>query len=237
MAHERPGPLTPEFVLKMLDSSKHYADISKQFDQGRVMPWDLDNESLSNNVVRIEKVVLDPATQQMTYDVVLRGTFTNKDDVVKLTSARPTVDLSADVEMAGTDAIRLEGKYEIALPVLHVFLNEWHENVHHIWERSTTVDMPLHQPKVVPPVVTGGISRADPTRSCNKSWSFLQCRHHPEVQMKAEELAQLREAALELVISRLEEDPDQFSITNLVLTVPGCPECFHRGTHLVDVAE
>ncbi|KAK7739877.1 hypothetical protein SLS53_005470 [Cytospora paraplurivora] len=107
IAHERPGPLTPEFVLKMLDTSKHYVDILKQFDQGRVMPRDPDNESLSNNVVRIDKIVLDPATQQMTDDVVLQGTATGKDDVVKLTGARPVVDLTAndDTAMAGTNAV------------------------------------------------------------------------------------------------------------------------------------
>ncbi|ROV93360.1 hypothetical protein VMCG_08401 [Cytospora schulzeri] len=92
MAYERPGPLTPAFVLKMLDSSKNYADIQKQLREGRVLPWDLEATFLVNNTERIKKVVLDPVTCHMTDDTVLKGTKTTKDDEIKLITAHSTLD-------------------------------------------------------------------------------------------------------------------------------------------------
>lgn len=84
MAHKRPGPSTPAFVLRMLDSSKNYADIQNQLMEGRVLPWNLETNILQNNTERINKVVLDPMTCHMTEGTILEGTGTSKKDEIRL---------------------------------------------------------------------------------------------------------------------------------------------------------
>lgn len=90
MAHNRPGPSTPAFVLQMLDSSKNYADIQKQLSEGRVLPWNLETKILNNLTERINKVVLDPVTCHMTEGTVLEGTGTKKIDEIRPNPMSPT---------------------------------------------------------------------------------------------------------------------------------------------------
>lgn len=89
---QRPGPLTPQFVLRMLHVQDGGDDpeIDRQMsEERRLLPWDLSKVKLFYQEVRVEDTVLDPTTRRMSFEVFYEGTETEPDDSIEVTGAQP----------------------------------------------------------------------------------------------------------------------------------------------------
>ncbi|KAJ0123608.1 hypothetical protein J7T55_012073 [Diaporthe amygdali] len=81
----RPGPMTPQFVLRMLHNWKHDQEVRRQMkDEGRLLPWDLSATALNSYASRIAQAVFDPATNPMSHEVFYEGIETSDDQGINV---------------------------------------------------------------------------------------------------------------------------------------------------------
>lgn len=67
----RPGPLTPQFVLRMLRNEVMDPEVERQIThEDRLLPCDLAQDVLDCYQLRVKSTVLDPATRLMSHEVV-----------------------------------------------------------------------------------------------------------------------------------------------------------------------
>lgn len=76
---QRPGPLTPQFVLRMLHDGPNDPEIDRQITYGhRSLSWDLSQDVLDCYQLRVKFAVLDPDTRVMSHKVVYTHMKTGK---------------------------------------------------------------------------------------------------------------------------------------------------------------
>lgn len=81
---QRPGPLTPRFVLRMLQDGANDPEVGRQVRYGRrLLPWDLPQEVLDVYQRRVKSAVLDPDTKVMSHKVVYTHMKTSNKQKVK----------------------------------------------------------------------------------------------------------------------------------------------------------
>ncbi|KAJ0123580.1 hypothetical protein J7T55_012045 [Diaporthe amygdali] len=79
---QRPGPLTPQFVLRMLGDDP---EVSRQIRyEHRLLPWDLSKKYLIREELRVKYAVMDPETNPMSHEVVYEGTETDHDQRIEV---------------------------------------------------------------------------------------------------------------------------------------------------------
>jgi hypothetical protein len=61
----RAGPLSPDFVKRLMPPKDDDDFVHQQLLDGRRLPWDLDKEVLESNTDRPDKVIEDPETKDM----------------------------------------------------------------------------------------------------------------------------------------------------------------------------
>ncbi|KAK7742715.1 hypothetical protein SLS63_000280 [Diaporthe eres] len=82
---QRPGPLTPRFVLRMLQDGPNDTEIERQITyEHRFLPWDLPPDALDCYQLRVKFTVLDPDTRVMSHKVVYTHMKTSKKQNIKL---------------------------------------------------------------------------------------------------------------------------------------------------------
>lgn len=87
----RPGPLTPQFVLRMLrwHDGEDDPEIDRQMsEEQRLLPWELSKVKLFCFKERVKDTVLDPLTRRMSHEVFYEGTETQADEHVKVIGAQ-----------------------------------------------------------------------------------------------------------------------------------------------------
>lgn len=87
---QRPGPLTPQFVLRMLGNDPEVGRQMKY--EHRLLPWDLSKYCLIHDNLRVKYAVLDPETNPMSHEVEYEGTETGYDQKVKVIGAQRSND-------------------------------------------------------------------------------------------------------------------------------------------------
>lgn len=82
---QRPGPLTPQFVLRMLHDGPNDPEIWRQITYGRrFLSWDLSQDALDCYQLRVKFTVLDPDTRVMSHKVVYTHMKTGKKQKIRL---------------------------------------------------------------------------------------------------------------------------------------------------------
>lgn len=83
---QRPGPLTPRFVQRMLQDGPNDPEIQRQITYGRrLLPWDLPQDVLDCYQLRVKFTVLDPDTRVMSHKVVYTHMKTAYKQKIKFT--------------------------------------------------------------------------------------------------------------------------------------------------------
>lgn len=81
--NNKAGPLTPDFVKRLIPPEDKDEYVQQQLLDGRKLPWDLNRQALHANADRPDKVIEDPATKNMQIEKMLRGTRTAHNNVPK----------------------------------------------------------------------------------------------------------------------------------------------------------
>lgn len=80
----RPGPLTTQFMLRMLQDGANDPEIRRQITyEHRSLPWDLSPDVLDCYQLRVKFAVLDPDTRVMSHKVVYTHMKTGKKQKIK----------------------------------------------------------------------------------------------------------------------------------------------------------
>lgn len=97
---QRPGPLTPQFVLRMLQDGGNDPVVGRQMTYGhRLLPWDLSKEVLGSYKLRVASTVLDPDTIMMSHKVVYKDMNTSDEQEIETVGAQRFRGVVNDVSM------------------------------------------------------------------------------------------------------------------------------------------
>lgn len=77
------GPLTPDFVQRLMPPKENDQEVQSQLLAGRKLPWDVPGQELNSCLDRPDKLIEDPATKNMQLFTTLDGTRTAGRDIPK----------------------------------------------------------------------------------------------------------------------------------------------------------
>lgn len=76
-----PGPLSPDFVKKLMPIDREDAHITHEVKKGRIVPWELEREALEDNEARTSRAIRDKSTMDMSIDRFIAGTRSSAESV------------------------------------------------------------------------------------------------------------------------------------------------------------